>query len=225
MAKYFDMNSFLAEQEALPVVFNSGCTGLGKEMDSQNDGHNVSRCFASSHACGRPCPNASSGGGIVAASRRSPSPQASCLSISWRPLILRPFARSASHLPLSLLPAPLHSDGVHDFRLTNSRGGGRVSSRCALSLPRTRIPLFITLSLRARGESPSSSTPLSPHPCLCTSRFAQPSSLFNPVASLLSRATPQTTSPRGTALAPSFARVRCVLLVRGGRRSSVPHTL
>uniref|UniRef100_A0A7S0S894 DNA replication complex GINS protein PSF3 N-terminal domain-containing protein n=1 Tax=Mantoniella antarctica TaxID=81844 RepID=A0A7S0S894_9CHLO len=41
MAKYFDMNSFLAEQEALPVVFNSGCTGLGKEMDSQNDGHNL----------------------------------------------------------------------------------------------------------------------------------------------------------------------------------------
>jgi hypothetical protein len=42
MAKYFDMNSFLAEQEAVPVVFNSGCTGLGKEMDKQNDGHDVS---------------------------------------------------------------------------------------------------------------------------------------------------------------------------------------
>ena len=41
MAKYFDINSFLAEQESVPVVFNSGCTGLGKEMDKQNDGHDV----------------------------------------------------------------------------------------------------------------------------------------------------------------------------------------
>ena len=27
------MDSFLAEQTRCPVVFNSGCTGLGKEMD------------------------------------------------------------------------------------------------------------------------------------------------------------------------------------------------
>jgi hypothetical protein len=39
--QYFDVNSFLAEQEIVPVVFNSGCTGLGKEMDKQNDGHDV----------------------------------------------------------------------------------------------------------------------------------------------------------------------------------------
>ena len=31
--KYFDIDSFLAEQARVPVVFNSGCTGLGKEMD------------------------------------------------------------------------------------------------------------------------------------------------------------------------------------------------
>ena len=45
MAKYFDINSFLAEQEGVPVVFNSGCTGLGKEMDKQNEGHDVSKLF------------------------------------------------------------------------------------------------------------------------------------------------------------------------------------
>ena len=39
--QYFDVNSFLAEQEIVPVVFNSGCTGMGKEMDKQNDGHDV----------------------------------------------------------------------------------------------------------------------------------------------------------------------------------------
>ena len=33
MSRYFDMDSFLAEQTRCPVVFNSGCTGLGKEMD------------------------------------------------------------------------------------------------------------------------------------------------------------------------------------------------
>ena len=41
MSKYFDVHSFLAEQEAVPVVFNSGCTGLGKEMDKQCDGHDL----------------------------------------------------------------------------------------------------------------------------------------------------------------------------------------
>jgi|TARA_B110000305_G_scaffold216484_1_gene255031 GINS complex subunit 3 len=41
MAKYFDVNSFLTEQETVPVVFNSGCTGLGKEMDKQNEGHDL----------------------------------------------------------------------------------------------------------------------------------------------------------------------------------------
>ena len=45
MAKYFDINNFLAEQEGVPVVFNSGCTGLGKEMDKQNEGHDVSKTF------------------------------------------------------------------------------------------------------------------------------------------------------------------------------------
>ena len=33
MSRYFDIDSFLAEQTRVPVVFNSGCTGLGKEMD------------------------------------------------------------------------------------------------------------------------------------------------------------------------------------------------
>ena len=41
MSKYFDVHSFLAEQETVPVVFNSGCTGLGKEMDKQCDGHDL----------------------------------------------------------------------------------------------------------------------------------------------------------------------------------------
>ncbi len=41
MAKYFDVNSFLTEQENVPVVFNSGCTGLGKEMDKQNEGNDL----------------------------------------------------------------------------------------------------------------------------------------------------------------------------------------
>ena len=54
MAKYFDINSFLAEQESVPVVFNSGCTGLGKEMDKQNDGHDVRATPDATRTSGQP---------------------------------------------------------------------------------------------------------------------------------------------------------------------------
>ena len=38
---YYDMLSFLSEEERLPVVFNAGCTGLGFEFDSSCGDKNV----------------------------------------------------------------------------------------------------------------------------------------------------------------------------------------
>ena len=40
---YFDLNSFLSEEEQVPVVFNSGCTALGKELDPRSKEDNVSQ--------------------------------------------------------------------------------------------------------------------------------------------------------------------------------------